>query len=231
MKRNRTMKKLSFFSLMFLFASTAMGQYVDLGLSVKWATCNLGAQKPEDYGYYFAWGETKPKESYDLETYKFYRVNEYKAISYGVAPTRKYLFIDYYIPMIEVTSRHIKTGVCNLKAKDDAATANYGKNWRIPTIKEWEELIKKCKWTWSCSNGVWGYIVTSKQTKNSIFLPASGFAEYDILLSNNERGRYWASSANYHIMDYADAIEFSINKKDVANLCRWIGLSIRPVCP
>ena len=71
MKRNRTMKKLSFFSLMFLFASTAMGQYVDLGLSVKWATCNLGAQKPEDYGYYFAWGETKPKESYDLETYKF----------------------------------------------------------------------------------------------------------------------------------------------------------------
>lgn len=223
------MKKIIFLTWMSLFTISAMGQYVDLGLSVKWATCNLGAQKPEDPGYYFAWGETEPKESYELETYKFYRVNEYRAISYGTAPIRNYLFIDYYIPMIEVTAQHIKTGACNLKSNDDAVTANYGKNWRMPTNKEWEELIKKCKWTWSCSNGVWGYIVTSKQTKNSIFLPACGFAEYDILLSNNEWGRYWASSANYYVMEYADAIEFSINKKDMKSLGRWIGLSIRPV--
>ena len=225
------MKKLIILFWMSLYAFSAMGQYVDLGLSVKWATCNIGAQRPEEHGYYFAWGETNPKESYELETYKYYRVNEYRAISYGVAPTRNYLFIDYYIPLIEVTAQDIKTGACNLKHKDDAATANYGKNWRMPTNKEWEELIKKCKWTWSCSNGVWGYIVTSKQTKNSIFLPASGFAEYDILLSKNELGRYWASSANYHIMEYADAMEFSINKKDMKSLGRWIGLSIRPVCP
>lgn len=225
-----TMKKLIILSVMSLLAFSASGQYVDLGLSVKWAACNLGAQRPEDSGYYFAWGEIQPKDSYELETYKYYRVNEYRAISYGVAPTRNYLFIDYYIPMIEVTSRHLKTGACNLKAADDAATANYGKNWRMPTNKEWEELIKKCKWTWSCRNGVWGYIVTSKQTNNSIFLPAGGFAEYDVLLSNNEWGRYWASSANYHIMDYADAVEFSINKKESASFCRWIGLSTRPVC-
>lgn len=225
------MKKIVILTMLSFFMLSAMGQYVDLGLSVKWATCNLGAQRPEDSGYYFAWGETNPKESYELETYKYYRVNEYRAISYGVAPTRNYLFIDYYIPLIEVTAQDIKTGACNLKPKDDAATANYGKNWRMPTNKEWEELIKKCKWTWNCSNGVWGYIVTSKQTKNSIFLPASGFAEYDILLSKNELGRYWASSANYHIMEYADAMEFSINKKDMKSLGRWIGLSIRPVCP
>jgi hypothetical protein len=225
------MKKVIILSVMSFFAFSAMAQYVDLGLSVKWAVCNLGAQKPEDPGYYYAWGEIQPKESYCLETYKFYQVNEYKVFTYGVAPTRNYFFIDYYIPMLEVTSRHIKSGVCNLKSKDDAATANCGANWRMPTNKEWEELIRKCKWTWSCRNGVWGYIVTSRQTQNSIFLPASGFSEYDILLSNNACGRYWASSANYHIMEYADALEFSMNKKDLASFCRWIGFSVRPVCP
>ena len=220
---------------MSFFALSIMGQqYVDLGLSVKWATCNIGAQRPEEHGYYFAWGETNPKESYELETYKFYyhdNSSGYRVITYGVAPTRTYSFSNYYIPLIDVTPRDIKTGVCNLKPQDDAATANYGKNWRMPTNKEWEELIKKCKWTWSCSNGVWGYIVTSKQTKHSIFLPACGFAEYDIALSYNELGKYWASTANYHSMEYADVLEFSINKKNMKSLGRWIGLPIRPVCP
>jgi hypothetical protein len=119
-------------------------EWVDLGLSVKWATCNVGAMQPEEYGGYFAWGEVDPKVKYDWDSYKHH--------------STKY------------TSSDNKT---ILDPEDDAATVNWGGSWRMPTKEEFDELINNCTWTLGTLNGVDGYNVTGSNG-NSIFLPAAG---------------------------------------------------------
>ncbi|MBQ4520673.1 MAG: DUF1566 domain-containing protein [Bacteroidaceae bacterium] len=143
---------------------------VDLGLSVKWATCNVSASSPEEYGDYFAWGETKPKSSY-------YSDNS----------------TTYSLSTSELQSRGIIGSDGNLTAAYDAATANWGGSWRMPTLDEMKELLNNCTWTWTTQNGVKGYKVTGPNG-NSIFLPAAGYRDGTDLNGVGSYGGYWSAT-------------------------------------
>lgn len=189
-------------------------EYVDLGLSVKWATCNVGADSPDDYGDYFAWGETKPKSTYNWSTYKWCR---------GTAATLTKYCTDRYNGTVDNKKQ--------LDLSDDAAHVNWGGSWRMPTHDEFTELKEMCSWTWTTQNGVKGYKVTSKTNGNSIFLPAAG-NRYDSSLSDaGSRGCYWSSSL---ITDYpycARYVYFGSSYVDWDFDYRRYGQSVRPVCP
>ena len=159
---------------------TATPEYVDLGLpsGVKWATFNVGATKPEEYGDYFAWGETEPKELYDWSTYKwcdgsYNTLTKYNTNSeYGVVDNKKIL-----------------------ESSDDAATANWGGDWRMPSTEEWNELFSNSSLKWEERNGVSGVTLVSVQNGNSLFLPAAGVYHYDNgLISQNTEGYYRTNS-------------------------------------
>ena len=193
--------------------NTGNHEYVDLGLSVKWATCNVGASKPEEYGDYFAWGETQPKDYYDWSTYKWCN---------GSYDTQtKYCTDSYYGTVDNKTT---------LDLSDDAARANWGGSWRMPTRAEQDELRENCTWTWTTQNGVNGYKVTSKKNGNSIFLPAAGFRYDSSLDSAGSYGFYWSSSLYtdypgiaYYSYFYSDSVDWSY-------YYRYIGFTVRPVC-
>lgn len=192
-------------------------KYVDLGLpsGLKWATCNVGATKPEEYGDYFAWGEVKRKTEYNWSTYKYVekdgKLTKYCSdSSYG-----KDGFTDSKIV---------------LDPEDDAATVNWGGNWRMPTYKEMGELIEKCTWIWTTQNGVRGYKVVGPNG-NSIFLPAAGFRSGTSLLSAGSYGDYWSSSLYSSNPRYAYRVYFSSScmYRDFSD--RYYGFVVRPVCP
>lgn len=134
---------------------------VDLGLSVKWAAFNLGADTPEGFGEYYAWGETEPFCA--GETYKWRN-------QYGLT---KYCQTSKYRQWGLQSDPDNKT---ELDPEDDAAFVNLGEKWRTPKKEEWEELYNQCTWSWVTINGVGGYLVESKMeaNDNSIFLPAAG---------------------------------------------------------
>lgn len=189
-------------------------EYVDLGLNVKWATMNVGASSPEDYGDYFAWGETAPKDYYDWSTYKhgngsYNSLTKYNnSSSYGIVDNKTIL-----------------------EMSDDAAHANWGGIWRMPTDDEWTALRLQCTWTWTTLNGVKGYNVISKSNGNSIFLPAAGHC-FDRALSNEGNyGYYWSSSLNTgdpNLAWYVDFYWYNVYRNDNS---RYYGQSVRPVCP
>ena len=151
---------------------------VDLGLpsGTLWADRNIGANSPEGYGDYFAWGETRPKSEYNWSTYNYCKGSD-KTIA-------KYCDDSSYGTVDNKTV---------LEPSDDAATANWGAAWRMPTHEEQVELNEKCKWTWTTRNGVKGYKVTGPNG-NSIFLPAAGYViDIDIVYSGTY-SIYWSSS-------------------------------------
>ena len=188
--------------------------YVDLGLSVKWATCNVGADSPEDYGDYFAWGETQPKSTYNWSTYKWSEGDSDNLTKYCTISS--YGTVDY------------KT---QLDLSDDAACANWGGSWRMPTYEEFTELREKCSCTWTTQNGVKGYKVTSKTNGNSIFLPAAGYRDDSSLSEAGSYGYYWSSSLGTDSPDYARYVYFSSSSVDWNDNYRYYGQSVRPVCP
>ena len=180
-------------------------EYVDLGLSVKWATCNVGASKPEECGDYFAWGEVEPKEVYDWNTYKWCNGSSHTLTKY--CTDNNYGTVDN------------KTV---LDAADDAATANWGGSWRMPTDAELTELRENCTWTWIIENDMCGYRVTSKKenyTDKSIFLPVT-----------NNGAFYWSSSLGSNDPDYACDLYFDVHWVGFSSLTREYGRSVRPVC-
>ena len=188
---------------------------VDLGLSVKWATCNVGASKPEDYGDYFAWGETESKSTYTWSTYKW---------SNGTTND---------IDEESLTKYYNRDKKTMLDKEDDAATANWGGIWRMPTDAESTELIENCTWTWTSQNGVYGYKVTSKKsgyTNKSIFLPSTGYyARNELCYIQNNGIRYWTSlMATYPIT--AHGLSYGYDPS-LVYLYRHYGLCVRPVCP
>ncbi len=190
-------------------------EYVDLGLSVKWATMNVGASKPEDYGSYFAWGETEPKETYNWSTYKWCNGSSSTLTKYNTSSS--YGTVDN------------KT---TLELNDDAARANWGGSWRMPTDAEMTELRTNCTWTWTTENGVNGYKVTSKSNGNSIFLPAAGDCYYSDLYDAGSYGYYWSSSL---LTDYSSRA-WRVCFFDSIYVLRDVnyrddGRSVRPVCP
>ena len=187
-------------------------EYVDLGLSVKWATCNVGATKPEEYGDYFAWGETEPKEVYDWSTYKWCNGSE--------TTLTKYCTDGSYGTVDNKTQ---------LELSDDAAHANWGGDWRMPTKAERDELCENCTWTWTTQNGVNGYKVISKSNGNSIFLPAAGFRNGSSLSNAGSNGTYWPSSLSTYSPDYACLLYFYSSSVDRYSGGRYYGHSVRPV--
>lgn len=196
--------------------STGNHEYVDLGLSVKWATCNVGASKPEEYGDYFAWGETQPKDYYVWSTYKWCN---------GSYDTQtKYCTNSSYGTVDNKTV---------LEAADDAARANWGGSWRMPTPDELIELREQCTWTGTTQNGVYGYKVTSKKsgyTNKSIFLPAAGYRYYSSLDYAGSLGNYWSSSLSTDYPDRAWIVHFCSSYVYRSIDSRYFGQSVRPVC-
>lgn len=167
---------------------------VDLGLSVKWASCNVGANSPEEYGDYFAWGEISPKEDYG-----------YYSVTYGVS-----------MPDISGIPQY------------DAATANWGGAWRMPTRAEQSELRSNCTWEWTTLNDVSGYRVTGSNG-NSIFLPAAGHrygtSSYDV----GSGGFYWSSTPHGDDVGNAYGLRFNSDYYDWSWYYRYNGQSVRPV--
>ncbi len=188
-------------------------EYVDLGLSVKWATCNVGASKPEEYGDYFAWGETEPKGVYYWNTYKWCNGSSSTMTKYNT--NSSYGTVDN------------KT---QLELSDDAARANWGGSWRMPTRAEQDELRENCTWTWTTQNGVNGYKVTSKKNGNSIFLPAAGYRGGSSLDDAGSYGYYRSSSLNAGYTYNAYALYFGSDLVTWTISYRSYGQSVRPVC-
>lgn len=185
-------------------------EYVDLGLSVKWASCNVGATAPEKYGNYYAWGEVLPKRDYIWGTYKYYNGNS----------LTKYCTDSKYGTVDNKTT---------LEAMDDAAAYNWGGSWRMPTDAEWTELREQCTWTWTTRNGENGYEVKSKTNGNSIFLPAAGYRRDLSHPKVGYFGYFWSSSLHdsEHSLDVYFNSDFIRSGMDL----RSRGRSVRPVCP
>lgn len=190
-------------------------EYVDLGLSVKWAKCNVGASRPEEYGDYFAWGETNKKTTY-YWNYKYSKGNVRTLTKYCNNSNYGHSGFSDYKTILELS--------------DDAAQVNCGGSWRMPTATEWNELINNCIWIWKCKNGIYGFEVRSKCNNNFIFLPAAGDKYRDDLFLDNESGFYWSSSLNTDDPDHAKGVRLCSDGVSHCNHRRYTGLSIRPVC-
>ena len=179
-------------------------EWVDLGLSVKWATCNVGASSPSDYGNYYAWGETRTKSDYE--------------------PSNS---VTYDLSVAELKSRGIIGTDGNLTPAYDAARANWGGTWRMPTLDEIREL-NKCTWTWTSQGGHNGYRVTGPNGK-SIFLPAAGYRDGASLFNAGTYGDYW-SATPYSISYYAYYLRFYSDGYDWDYYYdRDYGRAVRPV--
>ena len=187
-------------------------EWVDLGLSVKWATCNVGASSPSDYGSYFAWGETSPKSEYTWATLKY--CNDTTGDSFS-----KY----------NQNQDGTKDNKTVLDLSDDAARANWGGSWRMPTIAEFQELIDKCTWTLTTVNGKKGYKVVSKSNGNSIFLPAAGWHGGTSLVDAGGNGNYWSGSLDESNSDNARYLFFFSVGHSTFSCYRYGGQSVRPV--
>ncbi len=180
-------------------------EYVDLGLSVDWATFNVGASQPEDFGLYFSYGETRAKNKYNRSSYKWLDTE-----------TKTYLKYNF--------EDNLKT----ILPEDDAATVNWGDGWRIATIDEWMELREKCMWIWTDINDVKGYKVTSSNG-NSIFLPIGGESNEDPLYFANDGGSYWSSTLDGKSEYFGYSFGFTENVATSYTKRREYGLSVRPV--
>lgn len=193
---------------------------VDLGLpsGIKWATCNVGATKPEESGDYYAWGETIEKSLYDISTYKWSNGNRWTMTKYCI--DKEYGTVDKKIV---------------LDLEDDVAHVKWSNTWRIPTSTEFEEILnsENCIWEWVTQNGIKGYKVISKKNGNSIFFPVTGYFSGSENVSA-DYGCYWSSSLYEPASNWARSFSFGygidglykINSYDQRNY----GLSVRPVC-
>ena len=192
-------------------------EFVDLGLpsGTKWATCNVGAITPEEYGDYFAWGETSTKENYDWSTYIYCEDSQ--------TTFTKYCNNSSY------GNNGFTDNLTTLEASDDAATANWGSGWRMPTQTEMQELIDNCTVTWTTQNGVNGRLFTGPNG-NSIFLPAAGGRSGSELYGAGTNGYYWSSSL-VSVADYAWYLDFgSGGGYGMYDNYRGFGFSVRAVC-
>lgn len=192
-------------------------EYVDLGLpsGTLWATRNVGADNPEDYGDYFAWGEVEPKNTYGWSTYKYCN---------GSSTTLTKYCTDSYYGTVDYKTE--------LDLEDDAAYMNWGEGWRMPSIAQIEELYDSNYTTaqWVTRNGNGGRLITSKSNGNSIFLPAAGSRHNDMLLSAGSYGYYWLRSL-YSDMSYGGTcyLNFYSTYMVWSRSTREDGLPVRPV--
>ena len=191
--------------------------YVDLGLpsGIKWASFNVGATSPEGYGDYFAWGETSAKNDFNNDTYAHFKGNYPNQIT-------EYCNNNYYGYEGYTDTKTV------LDSDDDAATANWGNYWRMPTSTEMKELLDNCTLTKATINNMSGYKVTSNSGK-SIFLPAAGFKDSLGFYEINISGCYWASTLYTDDCFFADIMVCSSEDMGIYSSDRTWGLSVRPV--
>lgn len=193
-------------------------EYVDLGLSVVWATCNVGASRPSDSGLFFAWGELTAKSEYTWATYTFLT----KGTNKDNAKFSKYIFDG---------NSDASDNLKQLEATDDVAGVLWSGGWRMPTKEEFEELISNCTWKWIKVEGVGGYAVYSRKTgfeNKSIFLPAAGYFQKKSVQNKGSRGCYWSASMGTHSYS-ACYLGFNSSLTRTYNEDRYIGRSVRPV--
>ena len=191
-------------------------EWVDLGLpsGTLWATCNVGASAPEDYGDYFAWGETAPKDYYEWSTYKWCNGDRYTMTKYCADSDHGYNgFVDN------------KT---ELDPEDDAAYVNWGPQWRMPTREQQDELREKCTWTFLTRNGVKGRLVIGPNG-NSIFLPFAGAREGESLHDAGSCGYNWSRSLRPNLSFSAYYLRFTSGYVQWNDYPRYYGLVVRAV--
>ena len=200
-------KTLLLCTLLCTLFSSCGHEYVDLGLpsGIKWATCNVGANSPEEYGGFYVWGETEEKEDYGWETYKWCNGSDESFTKYC---TNRYLGT--------VDNKTV------LDPEDDVAHVKWGGDWRMPTTEEQEELRNECTWEWTALNGVNGYRVTGPNG-NSIFLP--------VLVDYNVDTWYWSSSLCTRYPINAWTLYIQDDCYDWRELSRSsYAVFVRPVC-
>ncbi len=201
-------------------------EYVDLGLpsGTLWATCNVGATSPEDYGYFFAWGETTPKTFYDWSNYQYCNGGY---VNNGV-------FIPYltkYCNNSNYGYNGFTDNLSTLLLVDDAATVNWGSDWRMPTKEECQELFQNTTHIWTTQNGVNGRLFTASNG-NSLFLPAAGIRTGNNFTQAGSKGFYWSSSL-YNLYEddpsLSKTLLFASGSCSVSASSRCNGLAVRPV--
>ena len=189
---------------------------VNLGLSVFWASCNLGSDDPTGYGDFYAWGEVESKKDYTWETYRFWTSGD----------SEPNLVVTKYN---SIESHGAVDSKVALDPEDDAAHVRLGGKWRIPTPAEFQELIDSCEWTWTSKRGVLGYKIESKVNGNSIFMPSTGYYYHEGLHGEEYGGYYWMSSTHATTSGKAQRLFFTPKKKGVSLYFRCLGHPIRPV--
>lgn len=190
--------------------------WVDLGLpsGTLWATRNVGASSPEDYGDYFAWGETEPKDYYDWSTYKLCNGSDETMTKYCTKSIYgNYGYVDY------------KT---ELDSEDDAAYFNWGPSWRMPSMTQLAELMNNCYWQWTQRNGVNGQLVTGPNG-NTMFLPAAGSCWYNTVYNVGSSGEYWSRTLNSDYPNNAYYLCFASGYVYWLYASRGSGLPVRAV--
>ncbi len=216
-------------------------QPVDMGLSVKWASCNLGSNNPENYGDYYAWGATEPwyENGYAQSETPVWKSNysegyQWENCPYLISGSGSSATFSKYVPSYKSSYWGGSNSPDNrtvLSMSDDAAYEMMGGSWRMPTEEEWTELIntENCIWTWTTQRGVNGYKVTSRKTNNSIFLPAAGSRSSTSLTDLGSRGYYLSSSLNTDYPIYIWCAFLSSSNVYVSYYYRSYGRSVRPV--
>ena len=196
----------------------AAHEWVDLGLpsGTLWATCNIGADNPEDYGDYFAWGETEPKEVYSWATYKWCN-GDYNTLT-------KYCSNSDYGANGFVDNKK------ELDPEDDAAYVNWGSSWRMPTMAQLQELVENCTWQMTTKNGVEGQLAKGPNGK-TLFLPAASYYYNSWFSEEDITGDYWSREGGYS----SSFLAFDLYFESAGNvywddfMFRKNGLSVRPV--
>lgn len=188
--------------------------WIDLGLpsGIKWASTNIGANRPQDEGNYYAWGETTLKTDFRWATYSH---------GAGQNSLTKYSYSD---------------GVLSLDAADDVVSCVWGGTWRMPTKEEWGELQEHCVWTWTDDynkTGAAGYVVRSKSGDDSLFLPAAGCRYANRINEKGVHGYYWSSTLFNSSSYWGSAYQLQFIRAFVKsdwNHTRYYGSSVRGVC-
>ena len=206
---------ISLFLCCFLVSCDKHPVAIDLGLpsGTKWASCNVGAENPWEYGGYYAWGETEEKSDYSWDTYKYCNGSDDTMTKYC---TKSYSG--------SVDNKTV------LEPADDVATVKWGGTWRMPTKAEQDELRKNCTWEWTILNGVYGYQVTGPNG-NSIFLPAAGYRSRSGVSDQGADGYYRSSTLGDGFSnDIAYNLYFRAGNYKWSYSYRDGGRSVRPVC-
>jgi hypothetical protein len=197
-------------------------EFVDLGLpsGTLWATCNIGANSPEDYGDYFAWGETETKSTYDWSTYKWCNGS--------------YDTMTKYCTISSCGYNGFTDNTTELDLQDDAAYVNWGPYWRMPSKAQFDELINSnyTTTTWTTQNGVYGRLITSTKEGymgNCVFLPAAGYRNDSSLNGAGPIGIYWSRTLGESYPGRAWGLYFLSSFIDARDDPRYYGHSVRPV--